>query len=77
MLKDYKNAEKWYLQSMQKDNEPATLWNLGLIYEYGKGTVQKDLQKAISEGCIIKKDEVDPSNETRVVTLEEAVNFTD
>lgn len=37
----------------------------------------KDLQKAISEGCIIKKDETDPTNEMRVVTLEEAVNFTD
>lgn len=47
MLKDYKNAEKWYLQSIEKDNEAVAMWNLGLIYEYGKGTVQKDLQKAI------------------------------
>lgn len=43
----------------------------------GDSKREKDLQKAIAEGCIIKKDEIDPSNETRVITLEEAVNFTD
>lgn len=43
-----------------KDNDPIRL---------------KELQKAISEGCIIKKDETE--NGLRMVTLAEAVNFTD
>jgi len=47
MLKDYKNAEKWYLKSIKKDNEEVAMWNLGLIYEDGKGKVKKDLNKAL------------------------------
>ncbi len=45
MLKDYKNAEKWYKKSI-KQNEPIAMWNLGIIYKYGKGKIKKDEKRA-------------------------------
>lgn len=47
VTKDYKNAIKWYEKSIEKNSEPASMWNLALIYEYGKGGTKKDLNKAI------------------------------
>ena len=48
MLKDYTNAKKYYEKSIEKDKEVVSLWNLGLIYEFGKGDVSKDEQKAFN-----------------------------
>ena len=45
-LEDYNNAEKWYLKSIKKDNEKIAMWNLGLIYEYGKGKIPKNINRA-------------------------------
>lgn len=47
MLEDYTNAEKWYKKSIENDNEKVAMWNLGLIYEYGKGKIKMNIDKAI------------------------------
>lgn len=46
MLKDYENAESYYLKSIEKDNSQTAMWNLGLIYEFGKGKIAKNEKKA-------------------------------
>lgn len=46
MLKDYENAEIYYLKSIEKDNESVAMWNLALIYEFGKGKIAKNEKKA-------------------------------
>jgi len=47
MIEDYFSAEIWYLKSIEEDNEKASMWNLGLIYEFGKENVVKDIKKAM------------------------------
>ncbi|MAC83381.1 MAG: hypothetical protein CL624_04530 [Arcobacter sp.] len=46
ILKDYKNAEIYYLKSIDENEEKVSMWNLGLIYEYGKGKINKNNKKA-------------------------------
>jgi tetratricopeptide (TPR) repeat protein len=46
MLKDYENAEIYYLKSIEKDNYEFAMWNLGLIYEFGTGKINKNEKKA-------------------------------
>ncbi len=46
MLKDYTNAEVYYLKSIEKDNNEVAMWNLGLIYEFGNGKIAKNEKKA-------------------------------
>lgn len=46
MLKDYENAEIYYLKSIEKDNYEFAMWNLALIYEFGKGKIAKNEKKA-------------------------------
>ena len=48
MLKDYINAAKYYEKSIEQDKEVVSMWNLGLIYEFGKGNVSKDEKKAFN-----------------------------
>lgn len=46
MLGDYENAKKYYEKSIEKDKDVISIWNLGLIYEFGKGKIAKDEKKA-------------------------------
>lgn len=46
LLKDYVNAEIYYLKSIDENEEKVSMWNLGLIYEYGKGKINKNNKKA-------------------------------
>jgi TPR repeat protein len=46
MLKNYKNAEIYYLKSIEKDNTSGSMWNLGLMYEFGNREIVKNEKKA-------------------------------
>lgn len=48
MLKDYENAVVYYKLGLQKnEDDVSSLWNLGLIYEHGKGNIEKNVKEAI------------------------------
>jgi flagellar FliL protein len=47
MLEDFENAKKWYKKAIDKQGEVVAMWNLGLIYEYGKGNTSKNNKKAL------------------------------
>lgn len=47
MLNDYKNAIIWYKMAIKNNvASEESLWNLGVIYDNGKGKITKDKKKA-------------------------------
>ena len=65
MLDDYTNAEKWYKKSI-KEGEPVAMWNLGIIYQYGKGKIKKNTNQAFK--LFLKAARLNYKNAIRAVS---------